>query len=186
MANRSYLYSVGSDAAGKRKVCGLSEYGYAIPLSYKILASQDPKISESIIWEYKAPIAIKGDFYKGRQKLFDFLAELMKMDIFDVSILKGQIKTTKEFLLNKSHENKSIILECGEVLAMKGNGKIEDHNRMLFDDEIKNIDVIMENYLKRIETIGKSKGGEVEALRMLGIDYWSDVLYYSPKGSEPA
>ncbi|MDR2870617.1 MAG: hypothetical protein LBV04_09220, partial [Deferribacteraceae bacterium] len=88
MANRSYIYSLDFDSTKEsrddtKKVCGLSEWPYDIPLSYMMLASQDAKISKSVIWDMEQPIAIIADFHKGRQKLFNFMDALLKQNIFN-------------------------------------------------------------------------------------------------------
>ena len=151
MANRSYIFSIDFDRTKEerddsKKACGLSEYPYRIPLSYKILVSQDTKMSNSIIWDNEHPIAIIADFYKGRQKLFEFLDDLYKKDIFEQAELEEQIKLAKEFLFNKNHENKYIILECGEIFEMEME-RIEVQNRKLFESEIMKIDDTIEKYI---------------------------------------
>ena len=142
MANRSYLYSIDFDRTkGERKdgekIFGLSEYSYSIPLSYKILVSQDSKISNSINWDYEHPIAIQGSFEKGKLKLLDFLEKLQGKNIFDKTELNKQINETKDFLNN--HQLQNIILECGEIYEM-GDGEIEDQNKNLFEEDILKIE----------------------------------------------
>lgn len=179
MANRSYLFSIDFDRTKEKrddtkKVCGLSEYNYGIPLSYLILASQDAEISNSIIWNYEYPIAIIADFYKGRKKLFDFLDNLLSKNIFEQSQLENKISTTKDFLLDKKHENKYIILECGEIFEME-EGEPEDHNKNLFETVILGIEEAIEKYLNHFP----KERDKAELWSMLGIDNWDDVLYYS-------
>ncbi|TCI93628.1 DUF7822 domain-containing protein [Tenacibaculum sp. M341] len=217
MANRSYLYAIDFDRTkGERKenekILGLSEYPYSIPLSYKILVSQDSKISNSINWDYEYPIAIQGDFEKGKQRLFDFLNKLQSENLFDKKELEKQIDETKDFLNN--HQLQNIILECGEIYEMNDE-ELEDQNKELFEKDILNIESQMNEYLngfrsmnKTIETLNneisglsKSKGFlsrifssdnsekvqelekkikniEQEKWNMLGVNYWSDILYY--------
>lgn len=57
MANKNYLFGIDFDRTkgeGKdgEKNFGLSEYPYSIPLPYKIMVSQDAKVSRSINWDY--------------------------------------------------------------------------------------------------------------------------------------
>jgi len=217
MANRSYLYSIDFDRTkGERKdgekIFGLSEYSYSIPLSYKILVSQDSKVSNSINWDYEHPIAIQGSFEKGKLELLDFLERLQGENIFDRTELNNQINETKEFLNN--HQLQNIILECGEIYEM-GDGELEDQNKELFEKDILNIESQKKEYLndfksmnttieklkKEILDLSKPKGflsklffsdnstnvqelekkiknTEQEMWNMLGVNYWSDVLYF--------
>jgi hypothetical protein len=217
MANRSYLYALGFDRTkGKRekgeKIFGLSEYPYSIPLSYKILVSQDSKNSHSNNWDYEHPIAIQGNFEKGRQKLVDFLSKLSNENIFDKSELEKQISETKEFL--DKHKLENIILECGEIYEM-GDEELEEQNRKLFEEEILKIDEKLEeaiadfkqekinilNLRSEIVELSKPrssfqelfssdktseiqkleeqvKNKEQEMWNTLGINYWSDILYF--------
>ena len=217
MANRSYLYALDFDRTkGTRekgeKIFGLSEYPYSIPLSYKILVSQDSKNSYSINWDYEHPIAIQGNFEKGKQKLVEFLSKLENENIFDKSELEKQISETKEFL--NEHKLANIILECGEIYEM-GNEELEEQNRKLLEEEILKIDEKLEEVIAdfkqekmnilnlRSEIIKLSKprsffqklfssdktseiqkleetvkNKEQEMWNTLGINYWSDVLYF--------
>jgi len=217
MANRSYLYSIDFDRTkGERKdgekIFGLSEYSYSIPLSYKILVSQDSKISNSINWDYERPIAIQGSFEKGKLELLDFLERLQGENIFDRTELHKQINETKDFLNN--HQLQNIILECGEIYEM-GDGELEDQNKELFEKDILNIEsqkkeslndfksmnTTIEKLKKEILDLSKPKGflsklffsdnstkvqelekkiknTEQEMWNMLGVNYWSDVLYF--------
>ena len=217
MANRSYLYSIDFDRTkGERKtgekIFGLSEYPYSIPLSYKILVSQDPKISKSINWDYEHPIAIQGDFGKGKNRLLDFLKELQGENLFDKQELEKQINETKTFLNN--HQLKNIILECGEIYEM-GDGELEDQNKELFNEDIAKIESHINEYLNDFRSMNgnvqslkneladlskpksllskifssdnsskiqelekKIKNIEQEKWNMLGVNYWSDILYF--------
>jgi len=69
-------------------------------LAYKIPVSQKAKLSPSIIFDYDKPIAIIGDFHKGRKKLFLFLSELLKMNILNNEELKKQIHNSETCLYN--------------------------------------------------------------------------------------
>ena len=198
MANRSYLYSIDFDRtleprSENKKVCGLSEWAYDIPLSYKILVSQNTKISPSIVFEYTEPIAIIGDFYKGREKLFLFLDELLKADLIDKDELKTQIQEAKEYLYDAKHENKYIILECGEIYEMGGEA-LEEQNRILYEKEILKIDETIKAFIEEIQKPPKQTKDElaqfarkheltmeqainVEKLNLLGICFWDEILW---------
>ena len=154
MANRSYIYSIDFDRSSRKKqetdkMYGLSEYPYEIPLSYKILVSQETKMTDSIIWDYEYPIAIQGNFELGRKKLFDFLNELLKKNIFDKTELENQIKEAKEFLFEEKRNLKFVFLENGEIYEM-GDEKIEAQNQNLFE-EISDINQIIEEFLLDIQ-----------------------------------
>ncbi len=191
MANRSYLFSIDFDSTKEerddsKKVCGLSEWNYSIPLSLIILSSQDAKISKSIIWDSEEPIAIVADFYKGRQKLFDFLDDLLEKDIFEPSKLEEAITQTRDFLCDPRHENPYIILECGEIFMLGSEDPDEDdsfeaQNKKLYENEILNIDKIIESAIEEFQKMkaeNQKKPIEQEVWNYLGIDYWTDILYY--------
>lgn len=214
MANRSYLYSISFDKTTEDrqendKIVDLSEYSYNIPISYKILVSQDTKLSHSIIWDYENPIAIQGNFQKGKQKLFLFLEKLKNENIFDSEELEKYITDTKTFIENNELEN--VILECGEIYEMNDED-LEIQNQQLFD-EIYNINNTIDNLLNELKSAKLSlekmyverenlsnpsffskifssnkarteeldKNIEITKNNMwwsLGIDYWSNILYY--------
>lgn len=214
MANRSYLYSISFDKTTEDrqendKIVDLSEYSYNIPISYKILVSQDTKLSHSIIWDYEKPIAIQGNFQKGKQKLFLFLEKLKNENIFDSEELEKYITDTKTFIEDNELEN--VILECGEIYEMNDED-LEIQNQQLFD-EIYNINNTIDNLLNELKSTKLSlekmyvereklsnpsffskifssnksrteeldKNIEITKNNMwwsLGIDYWSNILYY--------
>ena len=217
MANRSYLYAIDFDRAkGKRKdeekIFGLSEYSYSIPLSFKILVSQSPKISHSIIWEYEHPIAIQGNFERGEKRFVDFLNNLSNENIFEKSELQKQIAETIDFL--SKHKLENIFLECGEIYEM-GNDELEEQNKAFLEEDILKIEQKIEEYMndfrkmksniskikseitelskpkssltklfspdnspKIRELEEKVKNEEQEMWNILGINYWSDILYW--------
>jgi len=183
MANRSYLFSIDFDRTIEqrnetKKVYGLSEWPYAIPLAYKILVSQEAKLSPSIIFDYDKPIAIIGDFYKGREKLFAFLDELLKLNILDNDELTTQINDAKEYLYDEKIEAKYIILECGEIYEM-GTDAFEEANKNLYENEIQQIGKTIDDFISKVKNIsGDSKNIMNEIDSMLGIGFWDDVLYY--------
>ena len=83
MANRSYLYNLDFNRLDRPKtpedsVLSVSEYAYEIPLSYKILLSNNTLNTKSILWGYEHPITISGNANKGKDSLFQFLDRLQK------------------------------------------------------------------------------------------------------------
>jgi len=179
MANRSYLYSIDFDPTttprdNDSKVCGLSEWPYAIPFAYLLLVSQDAKACNSIIFGYDKPIAIMGDFYKGRQRLLDFMERLEGLGILEKEELEWQTTEARAFLNNPANQGSYIVLECGEIFDMadESEGALEELNERLLNT-IKNLteDFILEEMQKVENQQARSN--------LLGISFWSDVLYYS-------
>ncbi len=212
MANRSYLYAINFDNTTEdlqqkdKKIIGLSEYAYSIPLAYKILVSQDTALAYSIIWEYEKPIAIQGNFAKGKEKLFHFLDSLLAKSMSEKDLLEREIKETKNFL--NQHKAKYILLECGEIFEMD-DVEVSIQNNELYrklhceiEEDIKflealqsDLDIInlkinkMSNSLLsklfrknndlKIKKLKEEKEEiRTDMWRMLGIDNWSDVLFY--------
>src|SRR5262245_33665904 len=86
MANRAYLYSLSNQPSSYSDrpdtISGLSEWGYAIPLSYRILMSANPQLCSSLISdgfssdppEKKTRLyAISADYAAGVERLQRFL-----------------------------------------------------------------------------------------------------------------
>jgi DNA-binding transcriptional MerR regulator len=199
MANRSYLYSTGN-----KKPIGISEWRYNIPLSYKILVSQNAKTVNSIIKDGLGQIAIQGDFKKGRQKLYDFLDMLKNENICEKNQLDVHIAKTKEFLEAPDNENLFFHLESGEIYEMSDED-LETQNKILFENEILLIDETIETVfdeLKKLKQaiteISEQRVGGLFSKRkkeeqksklnnlaedmwyLLGINEWDNVLYFNP------
>lgn len=216
MANRSYLYTIGFSRAERErrsedKIVGLSEYAYSIPISYKILLSCNPQFSSSIIWNYEHPIAIQADFKLGRERLFKFLGELERSELFNMAELDRQIAATKDFLNEQRLEY--VFMEGGELYQME-DVKLEDQNARLLE-KVKNIEHEIQETLREltemklsldklnfeIEHLKKPRSfiseifsaDETEKIRkleqqvknqeqnmwnVLGINNWSNILYY--------
>lgn len=116
MANRAYLYSASEDL---RKLRDLSESRYPIPFFYKILLGEDTSVCNSRIWEYEHPIAIKGDFQKGLDKLNAFFDYLQTQDALDTEAIAGFQAETKAFWeKEKDRVGKYFFLEAGEIFDM--------------------------------------------------------------------
>jgi hypothetical protein len=200
MANRSYLYSTNLDSTTRKKeptdkILSLGEYNYAIPLAFKILVSQEPKICPSVVWDYEHPIALLGDYEKGKAKLLQFLDEVRSKNIFPENEMIDLIEKTFFFLNREDRKEQFSILECGEIYEM-GDDELEEQNKQVFE-EIKNIDQQMIEFYSDIEKLNKEmeqlqKGGNAgdeevkKKLRnlnhkkknLLGLEGWADVLYF--------
>ena len=206
MSNRSYIYSTSLDKSlsteqKDEKITGVSEYAYSIPLSYKILVSQDTKMVKSIIWDHSALIALQGDYDKGRKKLYDFIDKLWRENIFDKSELMEKIARVHSFLDSPDIESTFFHLENGEIYDMNEQD-LEIQNRDLYKNEIMDIDKTIRSVIARLHGLkqknammssqrtglfAKKKKQKQEAeirntssymWELLGIDYWSDTLYY--------
>lgn len=187
MSNRSYLFSM-------PKKCGISNFSYDIPLSYKILVSQDASIVKSIIWNIPELIAIQGSFIKGRQKLYSFFDELLNLNMLDNFLLLKKINNTKEFLDSHDIQGDFFHLENGEIYDMN-DFDLETQNNIFFENEILKIDKIIESTLKELNELKQklnlkskpSKDSEQEQMindltnmwNILGLDSWDRNLYYS-------
>lgn len=169
MANRAYLY-----AKKGNKVTGISEYNYDIPISHKILVSQNVKTVRSKIFRSPFKIAIQGDFKKGIEKLYTFLEELKSKEYFGENVLNEYIEETKAFL-EENNDYEHFHLECGELFGYNMYFK----NRKLFK-EIWNIDKVIEEFYNIIDEMkkGGNKDKEERMINLLGIREWSEYLYY--------
>lgn len=127
MANRSYLYSLGnrptSYADRPDTVSGLSEWAYAVPFSYRVLLSGDPRPCASLIadgFEDDTPEqatalhAISGEFDAGRARLRKFGAVLRAVG--GSAELRARLDETEEFL--DRHRDRFLLLETVELDSM--------------------------------------------------------------------
>jgi hypothetical protein len=174
MANRSYLYSVSQ--GGKAK--GISEWGYDIPLAFKILVSQDAKMVDSLIWDDPPAIAIRGDYVKGRQKLYDFFGVLEESGVLPKDDrLSACIKDAKEFLDSPANEGEFFHLENGEIYEMddRADLSLTELNKIMFERVVQ-IDKTISTLL---ESLKEQPRQEADVLHLLGIHYWDNTLYYT-------
>lgn len=117
MANRSYLYSTnivpGPDAEAQgRKLIGISEYNYDIPIVFKLLLSGNPRTCPSSIWDCNDDIALLGDYDAGLANLEAFLAQIQ------TPAAQPLIAEALEFLRKPENHNPYFVLECGEIFEM--------------------------------------------------------------------
>ncbi|WP_405395597.1 hypothetical protein [Maribacter sp. Asnod2-G09] len=158
MANRSYLYNLDFNRLDRAKtpedsVLSVSEYAYEIPLSFKILLSNDTLNSKSVLWDYEHPITISGDANKGKNSLFKFLDRLQTLHLFEPKYLKSEIEKTKQFFNDNKFDLKYFFLEGGELYEM-GNEPFEEQNLEVFN-EITQIEKTIENFIKHVESVNK-------------------------------
>jgi hypothetical protein len=134
MANRSYLYSIGnrpeSYADRPDTVSGLSEWPYAIPFSYLVLLSGDPRLCASLIsdgFDDDPPerstklYAISGEFDTGYARLRKFAAAVRAAS--DSAVLRAALDEAETFL--DAHRDRYLLLETIELDTMMESGEDE-------------------------------------------------------------
>ena len=182
MANRAYLYSANNDLT---KLLDLSEWRSEIPLFYKIVLGAETQLSNSIIWDYEFPIAIKGNFKIGLKKLYDFLDYLETQSNLDtVAIKKFKQETQDFFEKQKERVQDLFFLEGGEIFDLLGDiDPIEEQNQSLYEKIISisaDIDEILD---KKPDNVFDFKNSywlqELKKDTDLLMVYWTHVTYFS-------
>lgn len=131
----------------------VSEYAYEIPLSYKILLSNNTLNSKSVLWDYEHPITISGDANRGKDSLFKFLDRLQTLNLFEPEYLSSEIENTKQFFADNKFNLKYFFLEGGELYEM-GNEPFEKQNLEVFN-EVTQIENTIENFIKDVASLNK-------------------------------
>jgi hypothetical protein len=177
MANRSYLYTLDAVPSKKKKVKpirSLSEWGWDIPLSHKILASENPKRCQSAIWG-DHEIGVVADFPAGRDRLLAFLGVVGEAKPKNQKAFAEALAETKKTLASKKHAGKLTLLECGEIFDMLDEDLVTSTDRLV-DKEIPALKEKVEAAIA-----GKEKKWVSEVAKTweksLGL-YWADVLYF--------
>lgn len=184
MANRAYLYSANTDLS---KLRDISEHRSDVPLVYKILLGINPALSESKIWGYEHPIAIKADFKKGLQRLYDFYDYLTTQEGLDKGKIATFKKDTQDFF--QQHEDRVLdlfFMEGGEAydLIASENYPIEKENEYVYLT-IKSISANIAEILTQkpqhiFENIEKYPWlKEIKADINVLEPYWTHVTYFS-------
>jgi hypothetical protein len=195
MANRSYLYSSNfvpslEANAGDRRITGISEWSYDIPIAFKVLLSGNPRKCRSSIWEVPEEIAIVGDYNLGLDRLLCFLD---RMPLPEVAPLKDE---SRRFLEDEANKNPYFVLECGEIFEMEDSPLAEQNDRLLA--EILKIEPVIESSLASLlpnrpstpkargffsRVLGRNPPAAqqkvtTDAVQSLGLGNWSNVLYF--------
>lgn len=196
MANRSYLYSTNvipgpSAKASGRKLIGISEWNYDIPIVFKLLLSGNPKICPSSIWDNHEEIALIGDYASGVKNLERFFSKI------ELPAAQNLIAEAIEFLNKKENQNQYFVLECGEIFDMGETPLLEQNLALL--EQVNNLQHEVEQALqslvpppvvppKPIGFISKLFGRTPESpspapdvmkpIYGLGLGNWSNTLYF--------
>jgi len=128
MANRSYLYSLSnrptSYADRPETISGLSEWPYAVPFSYRVLLSGDPRLCASLVSdgfdnytpERKTKLhAISGEFDTGFARLRKFSAAVRAGSGGSAGLHAG-LDEAEKFL--DTHRDRYVLLETVELDVM--------------------------------------------------------------------
>lgn len=196
MANRSYLYSTNvipgsSTKATGRKLIGISEWNYDIPIVFKLLISGNPKTCLSSIWDNPEEIALIGDYASGVKNLEGFLSQIQLPAAQDL------ISEAIEFLNKLENQNQYFFLECGEIFDMEETPLLEQNLALL--EQVKNLQLEVEQALqslvpppvvppKPVGFFSKLFGRAPEPptpmhdlmqrVYGLGLGNWSNILYF--------
>jgi hypothetical protein len=196
MANRSYLYATSFVPSleveqDQRRIIGISEWNYDIPLAFRLLLSAYPKKCRSLIWDVPEEIGLVGDYEQGVARLFGFLDRILIPEIVPLR------EEARQFLTAESNRSLYFVLECGEIFEMEEQQLTTQNDRLL--SEIHNIEGAVESALARFSRphqltpkrglVGRLFAAKVPApdnkeqtqdIHAIGLGNWSNVLYYDP------
>lgn len=143
MANRSYLYSLSnrptSYADRPETISGLSEWPYAVPFSYRVLMSGEPRLCASLVSdgfdddppERRTRLhAISGEFDAGFARLTRLVAAVRA--VAESADLRAGLDETETFLA--ARRDRFLLLETVELDCMTEDG--EDGLRACVEREI--------------------------------------------------
>jgi hypothetical protein len=196
MANRSYLYSTNvipgpSAKANGRKLIGISEWNYDIPIVFKLLLSGNPKTCLSSIWDNSEEIALIGDYASGVKNLKGFLSKVA------LPSAQGLVAEAINFLNKPENQNQYFVLECGEIFDMSEEPLLEQNQKLL--EQIRNLQTEVEQALQSLVTppvvpprpvsffsklLGRvsepktPKHDPMKPIYALGLGNWSNILYF--------
>ena len=212
MANRSYLYSTnivpGPDAVAQgRKLIGISEYNYDIPIVFKLLLSGNPRTCPSSIWDCDDDIAVLGDYGAGLANLEAFLAQIKS------SNAQPLIAQALEFLRKPENQNPYFVLECGEIFDMSDPDSGVQNLQLL--QSIQNLQPEIAAALQSLDAPAQAQvpspapppkpagflarlfglappppsprpaPAPLQSIRQLGLGHWSNYLYFDFSPQEP-
>lgn len=112
MSNRAYLYSTnlepGADSDARR-VVGICEWSYDLPIAFKLLLSGNPRKCRSLIWDDPEAVALIGDYDAGVAALTRFLARVPHPAV------PGLAEEAREFLDAEGNRSRYFFLEPLEI-----------------------------------------------------------------------
>lgn len=190
MANRSYLYSLSNRPTSyddrPETISGLSEWAYAVPFSFRVLLSGNPRLCPSLIsdgFEDDPPdqktklYAISGDFEAGYARLRKFMAAVRA--IGSAALITALDETTAYL---DQHRDEYVLLETVELDCMSEDSA--DGMRACVEREIEECRRVG----AAIDALPKDLTG-FEGLvfddnfdssdNPLGLGFWTDVLYFA-------
>lgn len=182
MANRAYLYSADQELSRLRD---LSESRTPISLIYKIILGIDTEITNSKIWNYEYPLAIKGNFQKGLERLYNFYDFLKNQSDFSSEKIDSYKKVTQSFF--EKHEDRRgeyFFLEAGEIFDLMADLEpIENQNKMLYKEICDISDDINTILSEKPSSIFEFKDthwlNKLKKNHQLIEPYWAQVSYFS-------
>jgi hypothetical protein len=196
MANRSYLYSTnfipGQETADlERRIAGISEWGWAIPIAFKLLLSGNPRKCRSLIFDVPEEIALVGDYVEGMANLLRFLDRVPHPH---VEALRDEAQA---FLSAEGNRNDYFVLECGELFEMDDKQLREQADMLLA--EIDDLAPQMERAIAEIPdreaeelhppgVLARLFGAQTPVRRdnsadlvfALGLGCWTNTLFFEP------
>ena len=196
MANRSYLYSTNvipgpGTKTNDRKLTGISEWSYDIPIVFKLLLSANPKTCPSSIWDNPEKIALIGAYASGVKNLERFVSQI------ELPAAQDLIAEAIEFLNKPENQNQYFVLECGEIFDMGETPLLEQNLALLA--QVKNLQLEVKQALqslvpppavppKPVGFFSKLFGRTPEPpspahdlmkpIYSLGLGNWSNILYF--------
>jgi hypothetical protein len=196
VANRSYLYSTNviprpNAKVNGRKLLGISEWNYDIPIVFKILLSGNPKTCPSSIWDNPEEIALIGDYTSGVKNLEGFLSKVV------LPSAQTLITEAIEFLNNPENQNQYFVLECGEIFDMGDTPLLEQNLELL--EQVQNLQPEIDEALQSLlppavelpKPVGffsklfgrtpepqRSEPDLIKSIYVLGLGNWSNILYF--------
>jgi hypothetical protein len=212
MANRSYLYSLSNrpTSYGDRPetISGLSEWPYAVPFSYRVLMSGDPRLCSSLISDGfdddppERPTrlhAISAEFDAGHARLAKFCAVVRAVSAGSTELC-ARLDATETFLAE--HRDRFLLLETVELDTMTESA--EDALRASVEREIDlcrragaAVDALPADVTEAGAWLTKATGQESETPfgglvldddfdntrdgrtgNPLGVSWWTEVLYF--------
>jgi hypothetical protein len=210
MANRAYLYSLSNRPSSfedrPETISGLSEWPYAVPFSFRVLASGDPRLCATLVtdgFEDDPPerrtklYAISADFDTGHARLTKLCAALRVGATPD---LATALDGTEEFLAE--HRDRYVLLETIELDIMTE--KSEEDLRACVEREVERcrrvgaaIDALPADPAETGAVLRRSTADETGPFHglvldddfdntrdrrtayPLGLSWWTEVLYFA-------